>query len=317
MQAIDRALVLLNLVLLLVEYLVFHLPATVLWPWFATIVLFALGLIFIRSEVRDARGLDKILPFGRVFYAVPLATFSADHFVFRGAISQIVPSWMPWHMFWTIFVGCSLLAASLSITTKKVVRLSSTLLGIMFTLFVVMMHIPGVVSDPHDRIAWAIAGRDLSFAGVAFAIAAAQITRRKSGESPLATLARYFIAVPAVIFGFEHFRHPDCVPAVPLQRITPDYVHARFFWAYLTGVVLIAAGGALLFNRKARLAAVVLGVTVFLVVLFVYVPILLATPASIELGLNYIMDTLMYAGAILVLAEALPRDPAPASAINP
>jgi hypothetical protein len=42
---------------------------------------------------------------------------------------------------------------------------------------------------------------------------------------------------------------------------------------------------------------------ILLLVLFVYVPVLVASPADI-VSLNYVVDTLVFSGAALVLANA-------------
>jgi hypothetical protein len=48
---------------------------------------------------------------------------------------------------------------------------------------------------------------------------------------------------------------------------------------------------------------------VLLLVLVVYVPIGVVDRASIDNGLNYVADTLMYCGAVLLLANAMLREP--------
>jgi hypothetical protein len=55
-------------------------------------------------------------------------------------------------------------------------------------------------------------------------------------------------------------------------------------------------------------AATWLGLTVLLMVLVVYVPIGVVERASLDKGLNYVADTLMYAGTVLLLAGAMPRE---------
>jgi uncharacterized membrane protein len=116
-----------------------------------------------------------------------------------------------------------------------------------------------------------------------------------------------FVALPAIFFSVEHFLHADFVPGVPLGKIVPAWIPLRLFWAYLMGAVLLAAGVCLLVNKKARLAASYLGVMIFLVVLFVYLPMLAAIPGDIGNGLNYFADTLMFSGAAFLLADALPK----------
>ena len=55
---------------------------------------------------------EKLITLGSVFMAVPLAMFGTDHLCSPGPIKDIVPSWMPAHLFWTYLVGCALLAAA-------------------------------------------------------------------------------------------------------------------------------------------------------------------------------------------------------------
>jgi hypothetical protein len=52
-----------------------------------------------------------------------------------------------------------------------------------------MIHIPNVAANPNNRIIWAVALRDLAFAGGAFALAAALM-------KPIRVVARVFVAVP-------------------------------------------------------------------------------------------------------------------------
>lgn len=282
---------------------------TVLGPNLAAVVFLALGLLVIVPEVRQAQGLDKILPFGRLFFAVPMAVFGADHFVFAQSIKNIVPSWMPLHAFWVYLVGVALFASALSIIVKRYSKLAATLLGIMLFLFVVLLHIPGILGGPSDRFAWAIGLRDLSFSGGAFAFAGAQMkARTEHGVPPLVTLARFFIGIPALFFGVEHFLHPYYVPGIPLDRLTPPWIPGRLFWAYAGGAVIFAAGACIVANNKARLAAIYLGIIILLQVLFVYGPILAANLSSVDDGLNYFADTIAFSGAALILADALPRE---------
>ena len=286
-------------------------PATVFWPYFLGAAILAIGLPFIlKNELPQAHGLDKIMPFGRLFYAVPIAVFAGEHFTIAKLMAAGLPSWIPAHLFWIYFVGVALVAAALSIVVKKYAQLGATLFGVMMFLFVVLLHIPRVVANPRDRVSWAVALRELSFGSGAFAFASTQskTPRPANATPPLLTLARYLVAITALFYAVEHFLHPDFAPGVPLGKVTPTWIPLHLFWAYLAGVVLLAAGACLLLNKQSRLAATILGLTIFLIVLVVYLPIELSIPADIGNGVNYIADTLMYSGAILLLADALPKE---------
>src|SRR5258708_14629902 len=112
------------------------------------------GVFILRKEISAALGWDKLITLGCVFYAVPLAVFAPEHFRGPEYVQNSVPSWMPGHLFWKYFVGCALLAAATSLIARKFVRWSSTLLGLMFFLFVSMIYLPSALASPTDRLSW-------------------------------------------------------------------------------------------------------------------------------------------------------------------
>jgi hypothetical protein len=73
-------------------------------------------------------------------------------------------------------------------------------------------------------------------------------------------------------------------------------------------LALLASGAALLLNKYARTATTVLGAVLMIMVLFIYFPILAAAPPN-ELveALNYIGDTTLFAGTVLLAAGAIPH----------
>jgi uncharacterized membrane protein len=273
----------------------------IFWPWFAGLVTLVGGLFAARKSFPAAAGLEKVIVLGPIFFSVPLAVFGAEHFSNTRSISQIVPAWMPAHMFWTYFVGLALICAGVSIALRIRAHISAMLLGIMFICFVLTIHIPNVAANPNNRILWAVALRDLAFAGGAFALAATVMT-------PLRIAARVLVAVPLLFFAAEHFLHPEFAPGVPLAKVTPDWVPIRAFWGYLTGTALLISGATVLVDsRRARLVATLLGSLITLLVLFLYLPIFLAAaqPALLE-GINYVADTLLFAGIVLLAAAIMP-----------
>ena len=283
-------------------------PSQVKWSYFAFGAVLAIGLvtIFLRGDWHRARGFDKLILFGPLFYAAPVAGFGTEHFTLAKKIASMVPAWIPWHQFWAYFVGVCFIAAALSLITRIQAPLSASLLAFTFFLFVVLMDVPGWAQDPRDRFAITLALRQLSFSGGALALAAS-FTERERCKHILATIARYFITVPVLFYSFEQFRHGNYVPGIPLSRLTPEWIYGHAIWTYLAAVAYAPAAILLLMGKKTRAAATWLGLTVLFVELVVYLPIGIVERASL-VGFNYMADTLMYGGAVLLLAGAMPHE---------
>jgi uncharacterized membrane protein YphA (DoxX/SURF4 family) len=290
----------------------------VVWPSIAGLVILAIGLISVRRELTAAPGLDKLIVWGPVFVAAPLAVFAGEHLAGARLLMQGVPTWMPARLFWAYFVGLALLAAAFSLALKKYLRWSAPLLALMFFLFVLSIHIPGLIEHPKDRIFWTIVLRDSSFAAGALALTGTILRQRSlQGSNTLIAVARICIAVPLVVFGIEHLLHPAFAPGVPLPKLTPTWVPAPFLFAYLVGALLLVAGTCLLINKWSRIAATYVGLVMTLLTLLLYVPILAMDRGTAQLseGLNYVGDTLLYGGTVLLLAAAMPKS-SPASELG-
>ena len=305
----------------------FGIPATVFWIYVCALVLFIIGLIKILRELRQVHGVDKIMPVGRLFFAIPLAVFGSEHFTLTANIATLVPRWIPAHTFWVYLVGVAFLAAALSITVlvkERLARLAAALVGMTLLIFVFVMDLPAVVANPGNRFFWALALRQLAFSGGAFAFAMCPWStrprqalrqpgpaRRTAATAGWPAIPRFFLGLPSLFYGVQHLLHPEYVPGVPLQKLTPEWIPGRIFLSYFVGVILILAGVCLLVNKKARTAATALGLTILLTVLWIYLPMLLAAPTDV-VALNFFFDTLLFCGAILLLANSIDKEPAAA-----
>ena len=293
----------------------FGIPAVAFWIYVCASLLFIVGFIKILNELPEEHGVDKIMPFGRLFFAIPMAVFGSEHFTATAGIATLVPRWIPAHTFWVYLVGLAFLCAALSIAVLVQARLAAALVGMTLLIFVFVMDMPAVVANPSNRFFWALALRQLAFSGGAFAFAMSPWSTRLRQQSPAqpaaarAVFPRFFVGIPSLFYGVEHLLHPAYVPGIPLQKLTPEWIHGRIFLSYFVGVMLILAGVCLLLNKKTRMAATSLGLTILLTVLWIYLPMLLAAPTDV-VALNYFFDTLLFCGAILLLANAMDKETA-------
>jgi uncharacterized membrane protein YphA (DoxX/SURF4 family) len=283
-------------------------PSQVTWSYSVFAVVSAIGLltIFLRGDWQKARTLDKLILFGPIFYAAPLAGFGTEHFTINEIIASLIPAWIPWHQFWAYFLGACFIAAALSLVTGIQTRLSASLLAMNFFLFVLLMDAPAWAENPHDRFGLALALRELSFGAGPLALAAS-LTPPSRLAKILATIARSCIAIAVLVYSFEQFRHGNYVPGIPLNRITPESIPGHALWTYLAAALYVVPGILLLIGKKTRLAATWVGLTVLFVELVVYVPIAVMDRATL-VGFNYMADTLMFCGTVLLLAGAMPKE---------
>ena len=276
----------------------------IFWPWFTGLVFLIMGFISVRSEFAAAVKFEKFIVLGRVFAASGLAAFGAEHMLNIKAFSPGVPSWIPFHLFWVAFVGLALLAGALSLAWNRYTMLSSTLLAVMIFIFVLTIHIPRVAAS-HDRISWAVVLRDSAFASGFLAFAASHAPRRRV----LILVGSLVNAIAFLFFAVMHILHPQNAPGVPLEKLTPAWMPWPHVLATITALFLLAAGVAILISRYARTATAWLGLWMVYLTLVLYLPILLTAKGGMQLieGVNYVFDTLMFAGTILLLASALPE----------
>jgi len=296
-------------------FVLLAIPSTVIWSYSVGGLVFAIGLAVIflspSAEVSDwqrARGLEKLILFGPLFYAAPIVAFGTEHFTLAPVIASLVPTWIPWHLFWAYFVGACFIAAGFSLVTRIQTRLAASLLALTFFLFVLLMDIPGWFQEPRNRFAATLTLRELAFCGGPLALAASLMKPSRERVAHIfATIARYFVAVPVLFYSFEQFLHGANVPGVPLAPLTPTYIFGHAIWTYVAAVGYAITGVLLLVGKKTRAAAAWCGATVLFIELVVYLPIGVVERASLDKGLNFVFDTLMFCGAVLLLARAMPR----------
>jgi uncharacterized membrane protein len=293
----------------------FEFSRTVVSMCTAGFLLVLIALLAARTDLEQARGLDKVVALSNLCFAAPLAVFGALHLSAARGLMTMVPSYMPWRLFWAYFFGFALIAASLSIATNIQVRWSGLLFGIAMFLFVAMLMIPGVIASPRDRFAWTLIFRESSFGGGGWILAGTamlgqtRVLGNGQGGSKLISIGRVLVGLAAVFFGVENLLHTANVPGVPLEKLMPTWIPAHLLIGWLTGAILVVAGVYILLAKKTRTAATDLGTWLVLLVVFVYGPILIAalldpsTDVKVE-GIDYFFDTLLFAGAVLVLAKA-------------
>src|SRR5690606_19223977 len=72
-------------------------------------------------------------------------------------IASLVPAWMPGHIFLASLTGAAMIAAGVSVLTKRLDGPATFGLGVMFLLFVLTLHLPRVLATPRSPDEWSSA----------------------------------------------------------------------------------------------------------------------------------------------------------------
>src|SRR5260370_21275695 len=110
---------------------------------------------------------------GRIFFAFSLGVLGVHHFIYVCSGATLVPGWMRRRLFWAYFVGVAFFAAAVGIVYKLMARAAATMLGLMFFLFVVLLHIPRIIGNSSNGNEWTSGFVALAMCGGAWILASA------------------------------------------------------------------------------------------------------------------------------------------------
>jgi uncharacterized membrane protein YphA (DoxX/SURF4 family) len=129
--------------------------------------------IFAQKESFTFYFLEKIIPFGKIFFSITMIIFGISHFIYPDFVVYLIPNWIPFHLFWTYFSALALIGSGVAIVINFKQRLVSILLGTMLFLWFILLHIPRAMAEPFINEGNEITSvfQALAFSGIAFLIA--------------------------------------------------------------------------------------------------------------------------------------------------
>ncbi len=282
----------------------------VFWPTLLGLSFLAAGLVTYRRDFRAGAPRDAfgLVALGPTFVAAALAAFAGEHFTAAASLAALVPKWLPAPLFIAYFVGVAHLAAASSFVARRYIRWSTIGLAVMFGLFVLLMDLPAAIARPASPLGWILAARQTTFAIGALALFASE-SRGGSSQSwrTLALIAGIWTAIVLVFYGIQHVIHPQYTPGVPSPVVTAAWVPLPRLLAYATGLLLIACGFVMFARRYASAAAALCGLLMMLLTLALYVPqfFLAGNVQQRVTAINFVFDTLLFAGTVLVVSKAI------------
>jgi len=225
--------------------------------------------------------MDKLIPFGRILFALSMLGLGVEHFIFGQFVTGRAPSWpesLAGETAWAYVSGVIVIAAAAAMLVGKLARLGAIVLAALIFAWALLRHIPVILSSEVLSPDWTSTVKALAFTGGALAMAAtspAVSFIRNAGLSKLVNLRGEFIlaaticlAVFMVNNGLQHFIYIDFVASLIPTWFPGDPV----FWSYFASVALFAGALGMLYPRTAYLAALLTALMVFSWVWIVHLP---------------------------------------------
>jgi uncharacterized membrane protein len=161
--------------------LVLHDPGRVAtWLGFAETLVLTTGAVILgyllrrpkatmkEALAREGRGIRV----ARTLLAIALPIFGLSHFTYPEFTASMIPAWLPQRLALAYVTGAAHTAAGAGMLFGVMPRPAAALEAAMMGVFVALIHVPGVLSEPTSRVQWTMLFVAVALTGATAAAAA-------------------------------------------------------------------------------------------------------------------------------------------------
>lgn len=126
----------------------------------------------------------------RVAFGLCLPIFGLSHWAYPQFTADMIPGFIPAHLFFAYFTGGCHIAAGVAIVTNVLARVAAVLFAVMVSGFVLLLHLPRVIADPGSRTEWTMIVIAMTMAGAAWCLASRLVGFAHESQGVAAGAAR-------------------------------------------------------------------------------------------------------------------------------
>jgi len=237
-------------------------------------------------------------------FASSMIALGVIGFVFRdfSLVWGPLPAWVAWHTALACASAAVALAAGIALLARRTAAAASLALFVYVALWWLLLKVPPVVGSPLTELTWLDCGMYGMLLAGAWTLYADLGGRPVLGGERGLKLARLLFGLGLIPTGLSHFVYVNLT--VPL---VPSWLPFRLGWAYVTGACHLAAGLGILSGVLPRLAAQLEAAMLGIFTILVWVPAVIAAPATRGNWTEFWISWALTAAAAVVAARVPPR----------
>jgi hypothetical protein len=130
------------------------------------------GAAIVYAQLSSVWPPETVTRIGRILLGICATSFALEQAFYLDATAKFVPKWIPpTQMFWAVTTTVLFGLAAVALLTNRMALLASRLLTLMIVGFGLLVWVPLILSNPHNRTNWSENAETFEIAGAIWILA--------------------------------------------------------------------------------------------------------------------------------------------------